>query len=194
MKRTMTPAAILVTAILVTGCAGGPLTARERATIGGAVLGAGTGAIIGQAVGKPGPGALIGAGIGTVAGAVVGGAIQGAQSPAMPTPPPPPVRGLGVPAPEYGAVQVYGAGDPTRGAVVNGTPWRVNVEMDGTAFVLQPGETRTALLDVGPHRVRARAEVNTHFGPRVVGHVGRTLTVDPRGAGWSLDLMQWDFR
>jgi len=194
MNRT-TPAAVLVTAILLTGCAGGPLTPRERVTLGGAVLGAGTGAIIGQAVGKPGPGALIGAGIGTVAGAVVGDAMQGAQPPAIPpTPPPPPIGGPGVPAPVYGPVQVYGAGDPTRGAVVNGTPWRVSVEVDSTAFMLQPGETRTALLDVGPHRVRARAEVNTHFGPRVVGHVDRPLTVDPRGAGWSLHLTQWDFR
>ncbi len=189
-----TSAAVLVTGILLTGCAGSPLTPRERATLGGAVLGAGTGAIIGGAVGKPGPGALIGAGIGTVAGAVVGDAIQGAQPPPVPVPPPPPVGWPGMPAPVYGPVQVYGAGDPTRGAVVNRTPWRVSVEVDSTAFVLQPGEARMALLDVGPHRVRARAEVNTHFGPRVVGHVDRTLTVDPRRAGWSLHLTKWDFR
>jgi hypothetical protein len=94
----------------------------------------------------------------------------------------------------YGVVAVPGAADPTRGVFVNATPWRVSLEVDGTTLLLQPGESRPALLDVGVHRVQARAEVDTHFGPRSVGHFERTLTVDPRAPGWSLYLSRWDFR
>ena len=37
--------------ILISGCYGQPLSTREKGTLGGGVLGAGTGAIIGAAVG-----------------------------------------------------------------------------------------------------------------------------------------------
>lgn len=186
---------VLLIAGVTAGCAGGPLTTRERATLGGAVLGAGTGAIIGNAVGNPRAGALIGAGIGAVTGAAVGDAIQGAErQPLPPAPPPPPAPPLPPAAPSGLPVQVPGAGDPTSGAFVNGTPWRVAIEVGSLSFTMLPGETRPAFLDVGSHRMRARAEVDTHFGPRVVGHVDRPITVDPRAAGWSLRLSQWDFR
>ena len=47
--------------MLVVACAGGPLTTREKGTLGGAALGAGAGAIIGGATGGgAGKGALIG--------------------------------------------------------------------------------------------------------------------------------------
>jgi len=184
------PGLVLVAAALA-GCAGGPLTTRERATLDGAVLGAGTGAVIGHAVGNARAGALIGAGIGMVTGAVVGDAIQGAtRGPAppvrVPLPPPPPWMAPLV-------ISSRGA-DPTRGVVVNQTPWRITVDLDGGGFVLGPGETRLALLDVGVHRLWARAEVDTHFGPRTVGWVDHTIHVDPRKSGWTVRLGRWNFR
>ncbi len=63
-------------AFLLSGCAGQPLTTREKGTLGGGVLGAGTGAIIGSAVGHPGAGAAIGGGLGALAGGVVGNELQ----------------------------------------------------------------------------------------------------------------------
>jgi hypothetical protein len=192
--RTNTPIAIVTLVLIAAGCAGGPLPTRERATLGGAALGAGTGALVGRASGKPGAGALIGAGIGTLAGAAVGDMVQGASVP-PPPPPPPPAAALPIPAPVVGAPVVFpGAADPTRGVLMNGTPWRVAVEMDGAPFVLMPGESRPGGLDLGIHRVRARAEVDTQFGPRTVGWSERTVTVDPRASGWSVHFGRWDFR
>src|SRR5258708_28680957 len=54
------------------GCSGQPLSTREKGTIGGGVLGAGTGAIIGAAVGAPRAGAAIGGALGAGTGYVVG--------------------------------------------------------------------------------------------------------------------------
>jgi hypothetical protein len=184
-------ASLVLIAGVTAGCAGGPLTVRERATLGGAALGAGAGAVIGNAVGNPRAGALIGAGIGALTGAAAGAMLQEVQrEPVPPVPPPPPLP----PAPQAPPVHIPGAADPTRGAFVNGTPWRVAVEVGSLSFTLSPSEARPAFLDVGSHRVRARAEVDTHFGPRVVGHLDRTVLVDPRARGWSLQFGQWDFR
>jgi osmotically inducible lipoprotein OsmB len=58
------------------GCSGEPLSTREKGTIGGGVLGAGTGAIIGAAVGAPGAGAAIGGALGAGTGYVIGNALQ----------------------------------------------------------------------------------------------------------------------
>ncbi len=59
------------------GCTGSqPLSTREEGTLGGGVLGAGTGAIIGAAVGHPAAGALIGGGMGALGGLAVGNAMQ----------------------------------------------------------------------------------------------------------------------
>ncbi len=69
----------LLFAIVLTlaGCAGGPLTTRERTTLGGAALGAGAGAIIGEATDtSPGTGALIGGALGGLGGALAGGGMQ----------------------------------------------------------------------------------------------------------------------
>ena len=71
---------ILSAAVFAGGCAGGPLTTREKSTLGGAALGAGTGALIGEVSGgKPGTGAAIGAGVGALGGALVGDQIQGSE-------------------------------------------------------------------------------------------------------------------
>src|SRR5574341_1340192 len=72
-----------VTVILVAvtlmgaGCAGGPLTTREKGAGVGALGGAAVGGIIGSAVGHPGAGAAIGGGLGLGAGALIGDQLQG---------------------------------------------------------------------------------------------------------------------
>jgi uncharacterized protein YcfJ len=52
------------------------LSTREKGTLAGGVLGAGSGAIIGAAVGHPGAGAAIGGGIGAASGALIGNEAQ----------------------------------------------------------------------------------------------------------------------
>jgi osmotically inducible lipoprotein OsmB len=66
----------LVGALALAGCSGQPLSTREKGTLGGGLLGAGTGAIIGAAVGAPGAGAAIGGALGAGTGYVVGNALQ----------------------------------------------------------------------------------------------------------------------
>lgn len=69
-------AMVLVGAFALAGCSGQPLSTREKGTLGGGVIGAGTGAIIGAAVGAPGAGAAIGGALGAGTGFVVGNALQ----------------------------------------------------------------------------------------------------------------------
>jgi len=69
-------AVALIGALALVGCSGQPLTTREKGTLGGGVLGAGTGAIIGAAVGAPGAGAAIGGALGAGTGYVIGNALQ----------------------------------------------------------------------------------------------------------------------
>src|SRR5258706_16480192 len=66
-----------LTAMMATGCAGGPLTTREKGAGIGAVGGAAAGGLIGSAFGRPGMGAAIGAGTGPAGGAVIGDYMQG---------------------------------------------------------------------------------------------------------------------
>jgi phage tail tape-measure protein len=68
---------VLAGALLLTGCAGGPLTTREKGAGIGALGGAATGGIVGAAVGHPGAGAAIGGALGLGAGALVGDQLQG---------------------------------------------------------------------------------------------------------------------
>src|ERR1700692_3280325 len=69
-------AIVLIGAFALAECSGQRLSTREKGTIGGGVLGAGTGAIIGAAVGSPGAGAAIGGALGAGTGFVVGNAMQ----------------------------------------------------------------------------------------------------------------------
>ncbi|MDA2931576.1 glycine zipper domain-containing protein [Nitrospinae bacterium AH-259-F20] len=62
--------------LLASGCAGRELTTTEKTTVGGALLGAGTGALIGSATGKAGTGALLGAGVGALGGALMGQVVE----------------------------------------------------------------------------------------------------------------------
>jgi len=70
----------LAGAVLFTGCAGGPLSTREKGAGIGVLGGAATGGIVGAAVGHPGAGAAIGGALGLGAGALVGDQLQGQEN------------------------------------------------------------------------------------------------------------------
>jgi outer membrane lipoprotein SlyB len=76
---TRSLSALTLAALLGAGCAGGPLTTREKGAAIGAVGGAAAGGIIGSTVGAPAAGALIGGGLGLGAGALIGDQIQGQE-------------------------------------------------------------------------------------------------------------------
>ncbi|MBI4639394.1 MAG: hypothetical protein HY731_01800 [Candidatus Tectomicrobia bacterium] len=75
-KRTSFGAIILI-AVMLTGCAGGPLSIREQFAYGGGALGAAAGAIIGAASGSAATGAVIGGPIGAIGGYLIGDSLQG---------------------------------------------------------------------------------------------------------------------
>jgi osmotically inducible lipoprotein OsmB len=79
MRRTIIVSCALGMLLLVAGCAGGPLTTREKGGLFGGALGAGTGALIGSATGSAATGAAIGGPIGLVAGGVIGDQLQGRE-------------------------------------------------------------------------------------------------------------------
>ncbi len=188
--------------LFVSACAGGPATTREKGTLTGAAIGAGTGAIIGSQRGNPGTGALIGGAIGGVTGAIVGGAIQ-EQEQRVPSVASPPAQPVATGYPQQPGVSVPGQylGDPTRGELANATRWRVAVYIDADpgpqnstpSVWLGPNEAQPANLDIGQHRIVARAYVDTQFGPRLVGRFDKTIAVDPRSTGWSLRFGEEDF-
>ena len=74
------PMLLLAGTLMVVGCAGGPLTTREKGAGIGAVGGAVAGGLIGAAVGHPGAGAAIGGGLGLGAGALIGDQMQGQEN------------------------------------------------------------------------------------------------------------------
>jgi phage tail tape-measure protein len=74
------PVLILVGTLLLSGCAGGSLTTREKGAGIGALGGAAAGGLIGAAVGRPGVGAAIGGGLGLGAGMLVGDQLQGQEN------------------------------------------------------------------------------------------------------------------
>jgi hypothetical protein len=74
---TLLAAAMLVA---VAGCAGQPLSTREKGTLIGGVGGAGAGALIGSMVGHPGAGAAIGGIGGAAAGYGIGNNMQNEQN------------------------------------------------------------------------------------------------------------------
>jgi len=64
---------------LISGCAGGSLTTREKGAGIGALGGAAAGGAIGAAVGNPGVGAAVGGALGLGAGALIGDQLQGQE-------------------------------------------------------------------------------------------------------------------
>src|SRR5262245_6671344 len=71
---------LLAGILFAAGCAGGPLTTREKGAGIGALGGAAVGGIVGSAVGHPAAGAAIGGGLGLGAGALVGDQMQGQEN------------------------------------------------------------------------------------------------------------------
>jgi len=70
---------VLAATFFLMACSGQPLSTREKGTLFGGVVGAGSGAIIGSAVGAPAAGAAIGGAIGAGTGYVVGNALQNTE-------------------------------------------------------------------------------------------------------------------
>jgi hypothetical protein len=66
--------------------------------------------------------------------------------------------------------------------------------MTAPSIPMDPGAVIAQNLDIGTHRIFAQAFVETQFGTRPVGQLDRTITIDPRGAGWSLRMSEADFR
>jgi outer membrane lipoprotein SlyB len=69
---TKTFTACTIAALLGVGCAGGPLSTREKSAGIGALGGAAAGGIIGSAVGHAAIGEAIGGPVGLIAGALIG--------------------------------------------------------------------------------------------------------------------------
>jgi outer membrane lipoprotein SlyB len=70
---------LVARALAFGGCAGGPLTTREKSAGIGALGGAAVGGIVGSTVGHPAAGAAIGGGLGLGAGALIGDQLQGQE-------------------------------------------------------------------------------------------------------------------
>jgi hypothetical protein len=79
LKNTIRSTALGIAIVSAVGCAGGPMTTREKGGGIGALGGAAAGGLIGTAFGRPGTGAAIGAGVGLGAGALVGDYMQGRE-------------------------------------------------------------------------------------------------------------------
>lgn len=71
---------VLSAGIVMSGCAGGEITTREKGAGIGALGGAAAGGAIGAAVGRPGVGAAVGGVLGLGAGALIGDQLQGQQN------------------------------------------------------------------------------------------------------------------
>jgi outer membrane lipoprotein SlyB len=78
--RQTTVASLVAGSLLLVGCAGGPLSTREKGAGIGALGGAAAGGLIGAAVGRPGTGAAVGGALGLGAGALVGDQLQGHEN------------------------------------------------------------------------------------------------------------------
>lgn len=81
MRTTrITSSILLLGALILMGCAGGPLSTREKGAGIGALGGAAAGGLVGAAVGHPGAGAAVGGALGLGAGALVGDQLQGQEN------------------------------------------------------------------------------------------------------------------
>jgi outer membrane protein OmpA-like peptidoglycan-associated protein len=73
-------AVVMSLAILLCGCEGNRMGAREKGALGGGALGAGLGAIVGNQVGNTGAGIAIGSAFGLLGGALAGNQIDVADA------------------------------------------------------------------------------------------------------------------
>ncbi|MFQ5989227.1 MAG: hypothetical protein ACE5K9_04860 [Candidatus Methylomirabilales bacterium] len=204
---------VIAAIALLSACANRPLTSQEQGALTGAALGAAAGSLIAAGTGgNSAAAAAAGMGLGALTGAMVGGAIENERAEAdnttaspgpTATTPPEPTAAAQAAQPTTGTFNPNTATiDPTVGKFVNGTRWRVEIFVDTdpqdlesvTAILLNPQESHPQNLDLGPHRITARAYVDTQFGTRTVGRYDRTVQVDPRGSGWTLLFTEGDFR
>jgi hypothetical protein len=79
LKRLLIGSVVAVMIAAIAGCAGEPLSTREKGTLLGGAAGAGAGALIGSTVGHPGAGAAIGGAGGAVTGYAIGNHMQNEQ-------------------------------------------------------------------------------------------------------------------
>ena len=79
-KTLIVIAGIALVSMIAAGCAGGPLTTREKGAGIGALGGAAVGGLIGSAVRHPAAGAAIGTAFGLGAGALIGDQLQGREN------------------------------------------------------------------------------------------------------------------
>lgn len=195
-KRGRLVTLLVLFTIAASACAG-PLSTREKGAAVGTVGGGAAGAAVGSAVGSPGTGAAIGAAVGALGGWVVGDRAQARQQAERET-----AGRAATPPPLPPATTAREAGDPTRGAFVNTTPWTLALELvpagdeNGATMMLSvpPQGAMPYSLDVGHYRLHAAAAVATQFGARPVGSVTKSFTVDPRGTGWRVTFNEHDFR
>ena len=85
---------------------------------------------------------------------------------------------------------------------VNSTRWTVRVYINPdaknvkatTPVVLLSNQVVPSYLDVGNHRIIARAYVNTQFGERLVGELTEEIEIFEDRPGWFLKFQDYDFR
>ena len=194
-------ATVIALVAMCAGCASGP---RATGTLAGGAAGAASGALIGSRIGGgSGSGALVGAGLGALLGMLIGDQAQRKQTDSPPTAPPPATPRSSTHGSRPPAAGDAAKGDPTKGDFINGTIWLLRVYVNPsdpedlektTPILLQPVEKVPWGLDVGQHRIVARAFAGTQYGERLVGRFDRTIQIDIRRAGWFLEFGEEDFR
>ena len=194
-------AAMMGLVVMCAGCASGP---RATGTLVGATAGAASGALIGSRIGGgSGNGALIGAGLGALLGMLMGDQLQRKQTDSPPAAPPPGTPRSSTNGSRPPAAEDSAKVDPTKGEFINGTIWLLRVYVNPsdpedlekiTPILLQPVEKVPWGLDVGQHRIVARAYAGTQYGERLVGRFDRTIQIDIRRSGWFLEFGEEDFR
>ena len=185
--------ALLAAAMITGGCASDSSTAAQ-----GTGLGAAAGALLGYGLTGSGIGAAAGAGAGALAGAITGTVVdetrknreykrqyseQQYSNQQQYYQPPPPQPTYQQPAQAY---QTHS--DPTFGEITNQTRWllEVTIDDDSEPLYMNPRGMYPLNLDIGTHRILAKAFTDTKFGKRLVGTSSQTIYVDPKGAGWSM--------
>ncbi len=94
------------------------------------------------------------------------------------------------------------AGDPTLGYFQNKTRnWYVYMfvdDLEEPTLVRPGGWKREIHMDIGVHKVRAKAYVHTYYGDRLVGIYERDFKVDGRMKeeryGWRIIFHEWSFK
>jgi len=78
-KRIWASAAMLGSALLLTGCESTSMSRTDKGVVGGGLAGAGVGALVGKATGNTAAGAAIGGVLGAVGGGLTGNAMDNAE-------------------------------------------------------------------------------------------------------------------